>query len=274
MPLAFVNVIFVRHVARAQRLHDGVGLVTRHDLVDVALEDGDRVDELVRVEYGRTLAVDVRGGGQRAQQHVEIARLELVRLHRQAELVGHAVETDPRAEEAGVIHQRLQDGEAARAAAHDDQALAICQAAARQMLRAAERVLDVADAPVAVEALHVVAPVAGAAAIVHVQHRDAARGEELGARVIGSADLRGRAAVHRHDQRWRTLATVALAVGRVVQPVHFFLIRAAPGQGLHRRQLLPAGVLGGRAPPHLRRAPRVQGENARRNLCRAGHERD
>ena len=50
-------------------------------------------------------------------------------------------------------------------------------------LRAADAVLDVDDAPLALQAIAIRPAVAGAAAVIHVEHREAAAGPELHLRI-------------------------------------------------------------------------------------------
>ena len=68
---------------------------------------------------------------------------------------------------------------AAGAAALDGEPVRIDVAALDQEARRGDAVVDVDDAPLPVEAAAVVAAVAGAPAVVHVDDRDPAAGQEL-----------------------------------------------------------------------------------------------
>ena len=67
--------------------------------------------------------------------------------------------------------------------------------------RAVDAVVDVDDAPVAVESLAVGAAKAGAAAVIHVEHRDAAARPVLDAEVERRGGGRGRATMALDEQR-------------------------------------------------------------------------
>ena len=136
---------------------------------------------------------------------IEVARLELVRLARQRFQVAHAEVARPGGE--GVAEgQRRQRRVAARAAAADRQPLWVRQATRRQIARAVDAVVHVHDAPAARQALAIGAPVAGAAAVVHVEHGEAPAGPVLVARVQRVVDGGGRAAMA-HDEQRRLLAS-------------------------------------------------------------------
>ena len=137
-------------------------------------------------------------------------------LHERAQVA------DPEVRAAGVElvgeRQRGEGREAARAAAADGEPLAVDEALLGEVLRAGDAVVDVDDPPLELEALAVVLAVAGGAAVVDVEHRVAAAGEQLEARREPGEGGRGRAAVARHDER-RELAggTDERAVGRRVE---------------------------------------------------------
>src|SRR5437868_4914896 len=73
-------------------------------------------------------------------------------------------------------------------------------------------VLDIDEPPAAIEALPVLAPVAGAPAVVDVDDGIAPAGEELEAGGIAGECRRGRTAVRRDDQ-WRQLALRRFVAG-------------------------------------------------------------
>ena len=75
--------------------------------------------------------------------------------------------------------ERAQRSVAAGAAAADRQAVAVDLAAFREIARAVDAIVDIDDAPLAVEPFSVCAAVAGAAAIIDIEHRDAAAGPVL-----------------------------------------------------------------------------------------------
>ena len=151
----------------------------RHDHIVRALEDDDGVDDLVGVENGRTLAIERSRFGQFAQQPIGVALFELVRVHQQAELVRDSVRADARFVEAGLLDQRLQHSETARAAAHDDRFVAVREARLRQIIDASQRIGDIINAPVAAVHVHIRFAIARAAAMIDLQHRITARGEKL-----------------------------------------------------------------------------------------------
>ena len=135
----------------------------------------------------RTLDVKIASLGVGADQAVEIARLELVGVLRQRFEVADAVV-------AGAGFENIAEGEraqrrvAAGAAAGDHQAVAVDFAAFGQIARAVDAIVDVDDAPLAVEPFAIRAAVAGAAAVVHVEHGDAAAGPVLN-RNLSDAEL-------------------------------------------------------------------------------------
>jgi hypothetical protein len=73
-----------------------------------------------------------------------------------------------------VERQRRERGVAARAAAGDDGALAVGPVLLRQESHAIDAVLDVDHAPISIEPLAILAPESRAAAVIHVEYRDAA----------------------------------------------------------------------------------------------------
>ena len=73
-----------------ERLHHGLGLVGRHDGVLVALEEDHRLRQALHVMDRRAFAVE-RRSSVRADQPIEIARLELVRVARERGEIADAV---------------------------------------------------------------------------------------------------------------------------------------------------------------------------------------
>ena len=124
-----------------------------------------------------------------------------MRHARQVKLIRDAIEANARRKFFRVHRHRLQHSEAAGAAAHDHGALRINAAFVNQMLLAADGIFDIADAPIAAQLQHVVAAVAGAAAIVDREHCEAARREKLNLGPPRGEHLARRSAMHPHDQR-------------------------------------------------------------------------
>ena len=89
-------------------------------------------------------------------------------------------------------------------------------------LRAADGVLDVDDAPLPLQAIAIRPAVAGAAAVVHVEHREAAAGPELDLRIEHIERRAGRTAMGDDDQRrLRRRRRGDVGIGRrVVERVH------------------------------------------------------
>ena len=89
----------------------------------------------------------------------------------------------------------------ARAAAADDHALAVDQPSLRQEPGSVDAVVDVDDAPVALETVAIGAAEAGAAAVVHVEHRNAAAGPVVCRETERTRRGGGRAAMALDEQR-------------------------------------------------------------------------
>src|SRR5262249_47865777 len=154
----------------------------------------------IGMEQRRALAVErflLRIG---ADQPVEIAGFELVRVARQRRDVADAVIAGAAAEEV-VEYQRGKRGVAAGAAAADDDALGGDEPASDEEAGAVEAVVDVDDAPVAMQPVAIGAAEAAAAAVVDVKHRDAAARPVLGGETEAARCRRGRAAMALHQQR-------------------------------------------------------------------------
>ena len=227
-----------RHAALAQRLHHRFRLLGRHHLVVEALEEDHRALQRIGMVDRRACAVDLVRLGFRGDQVFVVVRLELVRVGVESRQVGHAVI-------AGAGFEHVVEGEggqgrqAAGAAAADQQALGVGQAAVGQVACAGHAILDVDDAPLAFQQVAVGASEAGAAAVVHVEHGEAAAGPELGRQFQGAGCHPGRAAVADHDQR-RQFARQCFEVfvGRcVMEGVGGAPVRAAVADAARDRQV-------------------------------------
>src|SRR5688572_18981406 len=184
----------VRNAPLPQGSDDLFGLRLWHDMVVAALEDEQRFAETVDVVDRRALVVQREGLRIRPDQLVHVARLEFVRLARERLDVAHA-EVGSAGGEDVVERQRAQGGVAAGAAATNRHARWIDITTLRQVARGIDAVVDVIDAPRAVELAHVLATVAVGAAVVDVDHGEAAAGEELLAQIQERRRERRRAAV-------------------------------------------------------------------------------
>ena len=89
--LALVDHVGVRDAVRGQRVADGLGLRRGNDGVLRALQQQQRNAEPLRVRQRRPLDVQLLGVRQRADQSVEVARLEVVRVGGQRARVPDAV---------------------------------------------------------------------------------------------------------------------------------------------------------------------------------------
>ena len=137
----------------------------------------------------------------RPDQPVEVARLELVGLLDERLEVADPEVADARRERVAE-RDRAERRVAAGAAAADREALAVDDPLLGEPAGAGDAVVDVDDAPLALEALAVVAAVAGRAAVVDVEDREAAAREQLDASAAKRGrGLRGRAAMARDDER-------------------------------------------------------------------------
>ena len=150
MPLALEREVGVRDPVGLEGRDDRLGLVGRHDLVVEALQDQDRAGDLVEVVDRRSLAVEGDRLGIRPDEPVVVARLELVRVGRQALEVADAEPAD-----AGREHvpegQRGKRRVAAGAPAFDGKAVRVDVAALDEEPRRGDAVVDVDDAPLAIE---------------------------------------------------------------------------------------------------------------------------
>ena len=146
--------------------------------------------------------------------------------------VAHSVIAGARFEHI-VEGQRGEGGVPAGAPAIDGQPVRVGVSAARQETGGIYAVLHIHDAPSAVEPAAVVGAVAGAAAVIHVDHSYPPAGPELDSQVQSRRSRSGGTAVGLHQQR-RSLpfrGRKVLVVGRIVEGVGR---PALPGGKLHR----------------------------------------
>src|SRR5581483_7334621 len=175
-----------------------------------------RLRKPVRVEQRRALAIERFRLRIWPDQPIEIARLELVRVAHKRRDIADAVVARPALEEV-MEHERGKRRISARAAAGDDRALLIDEPLPGKKPHTVDAVLDVDDTPRAEEPFAIVASETGAAAIVHVEHCDAAAGPELVAQRERARRAAGWPAVHLHDKR-RPLAGARFEV-RIVRGI-------------------------------------------------------
>ncbi len=201
----------------AESRDDQLRLLRRHHPVLGALEDDQRRGQGVEVRQRRALGVHLATLGIGRDQAVEVARLELVRLPGKGLDVGDAVVVRAGSEHLG-DRQRHQHGEAAGGPAADDGASRVDPALLPQPAHDSDTVVDVDDAPRPLEPVAVGPAVAGGAAVVHVDHGEAAaRPELLTHRERGHGVRRGTPVDH-HDQRWQLpLEGQHVGVGRPVE---------------------------------------------------------
>ena len=245
---------------RGQVSRDRLGLRGRHDGVVESLQQQHRAGAVVHVPDRRPLGVEGLALWQRADQPVQVPRLEVVRVLRERPQVGHAEVRRHRREDAIPRPVRLagpaehpdagrdggQRGPAAGRAAADPEPLPVRLARLGQGQRGRHRVGHVHDAPLAAQPLAVGAAVPARPSVVHVDDADAAAGEEGLLQVEPGDRLGGGAAVHPDDVR-RVLALRAPDRGvgrRVDEGVHDRARRA--GQ-LGRPRYRQVGGIGQRA---------------------------
>jgi len=191
-------------------------------------------------------------------QPIEIARLELVRVARQRLEVAHAVVARA-GRELAVKRQCAQRGETAGAAAADRAARAVDIAALYQEARAVHAILDVGDAPGAVQPLAIGASETRRAAVVHIEHGDAAAGPVLDFQVQRRAAHRRRPAVaHGQQRRARVVRRIDVVVARRIEE----RVRRLAVGGIERQRLRarekPGLETHRRAAAHHRRTPSRQ----------------
>src|SRR4030095_6089573 len=109
--------------------------------------------------------------------------LELMRGGGEGKQIRDAVEANGRLKEARMAHQSLQDRIASSTASHNHQVLRRSQLLLNEILRPTDRVLNIVDAPLAAQCLHVGFAVARAATMFALQDAVAAGGKKLRLRV-------------------------------------------------------------------------------------------
>ena len=185
--------------ALGQRGDHGLRLIGRHDPVFQTLKEDDRARELLRVVDRRASAVALDRLGIRTHEFVQIARLKLVCVaHQRFEI------TDPvvaRTGREGVVEGQCTERRVATGAASaDGEPPAIHPTLLGKRARRRDAVRYIDDAPSARQSLAVLPAVAGRAAVVHVDHRDAPAGPVLDAQAEGRAGSGGGTAVALHQQ--------------------------------------------------------------------------
>src|SRR5262249_15409478 len=138
-----------------------------------------------------------------SDQPVEIARLEFMGVARERGDVAHAVIAASALKEVAE-GQRRQSRVAAGTAAADDASLAVDSPLRCEEWRAGEAIVDVDAAPTQLQPVAVGAAKPGAAAVVHVEHGDAAARPILNAQ-IERARRGGRRSAVALDEKRRLL---------------------------------------------------------------------
>src|SRR6516162_4872978 len=146
-----------------------------------------------------------------SDQPVEIARLELVGVARKRSDVAHPVIARPALKEVaeGQCRQRRVP---AGAAAADDTSLPINPSLHVEESSTGDTIVDIDNAPVQLETVAVGAAKTGAAAVVHVKHRNAAAGPILNTQIERARRSGSRPAVAL-DQERRPLFRLRHIVG-------------------------------------------------------------
>ena len=185
---------------------------------------------------GRALLVEVGALRPRADQGVEVARLELVGVAGEGRRVGDAVVRGARREHVAE-RERAQRGVAAGRAAADREPGGVDVAARDQVSRRRLAVLAVDDAPAAAQEAAVGGAVARGPAVVHVDDREAARRPVLDGEPEPRVGAAGGPAVDERDQRRPlVLGGAERGVARcVVVGVHGASARARAGDRLGAR---------------------------------------
>ena len=168
----------MRQAVARQGRHDALRLRGRHDLVVGTLHDEDGAGDAVGVPVRRPLSVAfglLRVG---THEDVHVARFELVRDLREGLQVAEPVERGTGREDVPEAERR-QGRVAAGAATPDGQPPSVSQALLREPERRVRAVVDIDDAPLLAELVAEGPAVAGGAAVVDVDDREAAAGEGL-----------------------------------------------------------------------------------------------
>ena len=159
MLLAFECEIGYRQVLRAHGFDHFLGLIGRDDFVFQALENDHGTIQLIGEMDRRAGDVEIAAFGVRADQSVEVARLEFMGVFRQRFQVADAVVAGAGFEDVAE-GEGAQSGEAAGAAAANRQAIAIDLAKLCQVTGAVGAVVDIDDTPVAVQSFTIGAALA------------------------------------------------------------------------------------------------------------------
>src|SRR5258708_24232789 len=127
-------------------------------------------------------------------------RLEFVCVAGQGLEIGDAIIARAGPEDV-VEGQGGEGGVAAGAAAADHQALRVGASGADEVTRAIDAILDIDDAPLSIETIAIFAPIAAAAAVIHIEHADAAARPILDPQVERRRRRGGRAALALYQER-------------------------------------------------------------------------
>ena len=198
----------------------------------------------------RPLDIHIAVVGVWADEAVEVARLELVGVPDQRLKVANA-EVAGASLELGAKREDAQGRVAACTPAGDGEAIAVHEAALCEETGTVDAIVDVDDPPLAVQPFAVTPTVAGAPAVVDVQHRDATTGPILPVRRVGRARGRGWTTVAHHQQRrllalWGDGVTVLRSIEKGVSR------EAVLGGELNRLRRREVGLVcdGARTPLH------------------------
>ena len=182
-----------------------------------------------------------------ANQPVEIARLELVRVPGERLQIAHAVIAGTGAKKT-VEGQRAQGRVTAGAAAADGETCRIHQTAFHEIARARQAILHVGDAPLPLQLQTIVAAVARGSAVVHVEHGKPAAGPVLKLEIERARRCRRRPAVTQHQQRrLRAGRRAEITVcGRIIKCMRRFSAGDRISQCLGCREITGIGRRGAR----------------------------
>src|SRR5258708_33276485 len=128
-------------------------------------------------------------------------RLEFVRVAGQGLEIGDAVIARAGPEDV-VEGQGGEGGVAAGAAAADHQAVRVGASGADEVTSAIDTILDIDDAPLSIETVAIGAPIAAAAAVIHIEHADAAARPILDPQGERRRPRGGPAAMALDPERW------------------------------------------------------------------------
>ena len=145
--LALVEMRLDRPSERAQPVGDRARLRGRHDLVRIALQDQQRRRDAIGDVQRRPVAVRVRGVGQRADDRVQVVRLEAVRRLVEVEQVRDAEQVDARRAQVRMMREEVEHGEPAGGAAHGNHPAARSPQPRRAASRIPAAVSDVSRSP-------------------------------------------------------------------------------------------------------------------------------